>query len=146
MPRLGHAVGEHFRADLVAALGEGVGHVLEEDQAEDEVLVLRGVHRAAQLVGGLPQCVAQVRHSRHPRQGCLIGFLSSRHPVAFLIVSDHVMSLVSASVPSLSPTVTSLPSSSSMSISAWAWLRRAARPASSASSRPTVSGASTITW
>ena len=45
----------------VAALGEGVGHVLEEDQAEDEVLVLGGVHRAAQLVGGLPQRCRAVR-------------------------------------------------------------------------------------
>lgn len=33
---------------------EGVGDVLEEDQAEDDVLVLRGVHVVAQLVGGEP--------------------------------------------------------------------------------------------
>ena len=32
-PRLGHAVGEHIGADLLAALGEGVGHVLEEHHA-----------------------------------------------------------------------------------------------------------------
>ena len=30
---------------------EGVGDVLEEDQAEDDVLVLGGVHVAAELVG-----------------------------------------------------------------------------------------------
>ena len=34
---------------------EGVGDVLEEDQAEDDVLVLGGVHVAAQRVGGVPE-------------------------------------------------------------------------------------------
>ena len=34
---------------------EGVGDVLEEDQAEDDVLVLGGVHVAAQGVGHLPE-------------------------------------------------------------------------------------------
>ena len=34
---------------------EGVGDVLEEDQAEDDVLVLGGVHAAAQCVGHLPE-------------------------------------------------------------------------------------------
>jgi hypothetical protein len=34
---------------------EGVGDVLEEDQAEDDVLVLGGVHVIAELVGGGPQ-------------------------------------------------------------------------------------------
>jgi hypothetical protein len=34
---------------------EGVGDVLEEDQAEDDVLVLRGVEVATQLVGCLPE-------------------------------------------------------------------------------------------
>jgi hypothetical protein len=34
---------------------EGVGDVLEEDQAEDDVLVLGGVHAAAQRVGHLPE-------------------------------------------------------------------------------------------
>ena len=129
----------------VAPLVEGVGDVLEEDQAEDEVLVLGGVHRAAQLVGGLPQRVPQVRHRRHPRQGTLIGLVPSRHPIALLVDSAHVMSPASASVPSLIPAVTILPSSSSISISAWAWPRRAARTASSASSRPTACGASIIT-
>ena len=40
---------------LVAVAFEGVGDVLEEQQAEDDVLVLGGVHVAAQLVGGLPE-------------------------------------------------------------------------------------------
>jgi hypothetical protein len=34
---------------------EGVGDVLEEDQTENDVLVLSGVHLPAQLVGGFPQ-------------------------------------------------------------------------------------------
>ncbi len=34
---------------------EGVGDVLEEDEAEDDVLVLRSVHVAAELVGGEPE-------------------------------------------------------------------------------------------
>jgi hypothetical protein len=34
---------------------EGVGDVLEEDQAEDDVLVLGGVHVVAQRVGGFPE-------------------------------------------------------------------------------------------
>ena len=34
---------------------EGVADVLEEDQAQDDVLVLRGVHVVAQGVGGLPE-------------------------------------------------------------------------------------------
>jgi hypothetical protein len=34
---------------------EGVGDVLEEDEAEDDVLVLSGVHAAAERVGHLPE-------------------------------------------------------------------------------------------
>jgi hypothetical protein len=34
---------------------EGVGDVLEEDEAEHDVLVLGRVHAAAQGVGGLPE-------------------------------------------------------------------------------------------
>lgn len=34
---------------------EGVGDMLEEDEAEDDVLVLGSVHRAAQSVGHLPE-------------------------------------------------------------------------------------------
>ena len=41
--------------ELVAVAFEGVGDVLEEQEAEDDVLVLGGVHVAAQLVGGLPE-------------------------------------------------------------------------------------------
>jgi hypothetical protein len=37
------------------ALLEGVGNVFEEDEAEDDVLVVGGVHVAAELVGGLPE-------------------------------------------------------------------------------------------
>ena len=41
--------------ELRVLLLEGVGDVLEEDQAEDDVLVLGGVHAAAQRVGHLPE-------------------------------------------------------------------------------------------
>ena len=34
---------------------EGVGDVLEEDEAEDDVLVLGGIHVGAELVGGGPE-------------------------------------------------------------------------------------------
>jgi len=34
---------------------EGIGDVLEENEAEDDVLVLRRVHVVAQLVCGQPQ-------------------------------------------------------------------------------------------
>src|SRR5690606_39067283 len=46
-----------------ARLLESVGNVLEEDQPEDDVLVLRRVHRAAERVGHLPELglVAQRR-------------------------------------------------------------------------------------
>ena len=42
-----------------AAFLEGVGDVLEEDEAEDDVLVFGGVHVAAHLVGGLPQLLLE---------------------------------------------------------------------------------------
>ena len=54
VPVLGRVLaplGEHG----LAAFLEGVGDVLEEDQPEDDVLVLGGVHRAAQRVGHRPQ-------------------------------------------------------------------------------------------
>ena len=41
--------------ELGVLLLEGVGDVLEEDQAEDDVLVLGRVHVVAQLVGGEPE-------------------------------------------------------------------------------------------
>ncbi len=42
-------------SSLACCLLEGVGDVLEEDQAEDDMLVLGGVHVVAQLVGGRPE-------------------------------------------------------------------------------------------
>ena len=41
--------------ELGAVFLEGVGDVFEEDQAEDDMLVLRRVHVVAQLVGGEPE-------------------------------------------------------------------------------------------
>lgn len=45
--------------ELGAVLFEGVGDVFEEDQAEDDVFVFRGVHVAAQAVGGGPELVLE---------------------------------------------------------------------------------------
>jgi hypothetical protein len=53
-PRLGDPLLDGLVPDGLAALVEGVGNVLEEDQAKDEVFVLRGVNRPAQLVRRLP--------------------------------------------------------------------------------------------
>ncbi len=44
----GQTLGREFRAEAAAALLERVLNVLEEDQAQDDVLVLAGVHRAAE--------------------------------------------------------------------------------------------------
>jgi len=43
------------------ALLEGVRNVFEEDEAEDDVLVVGGVHIAAQLVGGLPKSLFEAK-------------------------------------------------------------------------------------
>jgi hypothetical protein len=44
-----------LRFELGVLFLEGVGDVLEEDEAEDHVLVLGGVHAAAERVGHLPE-------------------------------------------------------------------------------------------
>ena len=54
VPILGGVLSELGQHGGVALL-EGVGDVLQEDQAEHDVLVLGGVHRAAQSVGHGPQ-------------------------------------------------------------------------------------------
>ena len=81
-----HLVGEELGADLVAALGEGVGDVLEEDQAEDEVLVLGGVHRAAELVGRVPQDRVQFGRGLRARQRRLV---RSSCALALLVLSGQ---------------------------------------------------------
>ena len=53
--RAGDAVGFQLGLELLAAGLEGVGDVLQEQQAEDDVLVLGGVDLAAQGVGGFPE-------------------------------------------------------------------------------------------
>ena len=45
--------------ELRVLLLEGVGDVLEEDEAEDDVLVFRRVHVVAQLVGGEPELLLE---------------------------------------------------------------------------------------
>ncbi len=52
-------VGE-FPLQLVEAFIEGVGDVLEEDEAEDDMLVFSGIHVRPQLVGSRPECFVQV--------------------------------------------------------------------------------------
>ena len=55
-----------FGVELGVLLLEGVGDVLQEDQAEDDVLVLGRVHVVAELVGGQPEFAleAQIRPIR----------------------------------------------------------------------------------
>jgi len=47
-------------AQLSAAGGEGVADVLDEDEAQHQVLVLGGVHVGTQLVGRGPERLLQV--------------------------------------------------------------------------------------
>ena len=54
---------------------EGVGDVFEEDQAEDDVLVLRRVHVVAQLVGGEPELGLEAQ-----RRTVAVGFSPSTSP------------------------------------------------------------------
>lgn len=61
-PGLWHTLRERLVADLRPAFLEGVEDVLEEYQAQDEILVLRSVHRAAELTGGPPQHLVQIGH------------------------------------------------------------------------------------
>jgi hypothetical protein len=67
------------------ALLEGVGDVLEEEQTEADVLVLGGVHVAAQRVGHAPQfgfigdggaCLRAATHKQAGGLGCLRVVLS----------------------------------------------------------------------
>ena len=52
-----------LRLELRVGLLEGVGDVFEEDQAQDDVLVLGGVHAAPQRVGHPPQFGPVVRNA-----------------------------------------------------------------------------------
>ncbi len=47
-------VGAGFREQLLPVLLEGIGDVLEEDEPQDHVFLLRRVHRAPEGVGGRP--------------------------------------------------------------------------------------------
>ena len=74
------------------ALLEGVGDVLQEDQAEHDVLVLGGVHRAPQGVGHRPQLgfVADRGPVRgHPRLACPLPRPPSRHVVISVARAGH---------------------------------------------------------
>ncbi len=53
----GDVVGFEFGLQFFTAGFEGVGDVLQEEQAEDDVLVLGGIDLSTQGVGGLPQRV-----------------------------------------------------------------------------------------
>ena len=71
--------------ELGVLLLEGVGDVLEEDQAEDDVLVLGRVHVAAQRVGHLPELRLRSRRwrrwlwlSRHALVWALWSYLEHR--------------------------------------------------------------------
>jgi len=58
------AVGSKLVLELSTALAEGVVDVLEEHEPEDHMLVFAGVHRAAQLVGGLPKRLFEAQRFR----------------------------------------------------------------------------------
>lgn len=75
-------VGVGFGGEDGVALFEGVRNVFEEDQAEDDMLVIGGVHIAAKLVGSLPESLFEtevgtvfrrffgaVFAARHAREG-----------------------------------------------------------------------------
>ena len=117
-------------ADLVAALGERVGDVLEEDQAEHEVLVLGGVHRAAELVGRPPEHGVQLGRGLGARQRRLVVLLPRWHYSSCPLSSL----LVRVSVPSMRPPMVAACSSSSTSSSFLARSRRASIPVRSWSS------------
>ena len=67
------------RNELGAVFLEGVGDVLEEDQAEDDVLVFRRVHVVAELVGGEPELGLETRgwHPCRWRRICREPWVSS---------------------------------------------------------------------
>ena len=71
-----HVVERAALGHVDQAVGVGLGlvrHVLHEQQREDVVLVLRGVHAAAQLVAALPERAVQVRLlQRHERKPLLV--------------------------------------------------------------------------
>ena len=65
---------------------EGIGDVLEKDQAEDDMLVFRSVHVVAQLVGGEPELGFKAE------VGVGFGFLCSfghRAPIGFFLEVAH---------------------------------------------------------
>ena len=55
----GNAVSFQVGSELRSALAEGVIDVLEEDEAQDDVLVLAGVHGPPELVRSLPEGVLE---------------------------------------------------------------------------------------
>ena len=89
-------VGVLVGAERGVLLEEGVGDVLEEDQAEDNVLVLGGVHVAAELIADLPKAVFEAEiggvggglgHESLPRQTFRFAFSPSPHVIRWSIVS-----------------------------------------------------------
>ncbi len=75
---------------------ERVGDVLEEEQAKDHVLVLGGVHRAAQLVCGGPESVFK-SDARFLRFRFCHDYSSRNHPAnrtfAFFALGQHMSAL-----------------------------------------------------
>ena len=75
----GSAPCARLRFELGVLRLEGVGDVLEEDQAEDDVLVLGRVHVVAQRVGGRPELGLEAE------VGARVGFLASSSLPRFLL-------------------------------------------------------------
>jgi hypothetical protein len=61
------------------ALLEGVGNVFEEDQAEDDVFVVGGVHVAAEFVRGLPEGLLEAEVGAVLGLFVRIGLFAARH-------------------------------------------------------------------
>jgi hypothetical protein len=71
----------HRRGAQQRALIEQIAGTLEEEHAEDEFLVLAGVHVAAQIVAGIPQQSRQAAaavSSKVPASSVLLGSLNGR--------------------------------------------------------------------
>jgi hypothetical protein len=59
------AILRQFGPQVVTTAFEAVGNVLEEQQAEDNVLVLRGIDLPTERVSGLPKSVGVVQVAGH---------------------------------------------------------------------------------
>jgi hypothetical protein len=69
--RLGHAFGFQLLGELLALLVEEVEEPLQDKHAEDDFLVLRGIHIATQVVTGAEQEAGELAQDQLGRRVCL---------------------------------------------------------------------------